>query len=215
MSSGWCRQTEELIKSKHQDGHILLLILYLDEVHLNGEAHNKLDQVMCTTGNFSDELIYKDIAKCGIGYLPTHIDLKAGLEEHLLAIYESKNRLVKEWQRFELLVERKFCESTRPGNEASILACLHEVGEGVVPERVPFDRDRLKCNIKKILPFVENIRKKLSAEQDMIKFLRREKGFYFPLWGLCDLPPCKRARDDTTGRFSSPKCLWKAQVQEA
>ena len=92
---------------------------------------------------------------------------------------------------------------TRPGNEAFILACLHEVAEGVVPGRVPFDWDRLKGNMKNILPFVENSRKKLSADQDMIKFLRRERSFYFAQWGLSNLPPCKRARDDATGRFSS------------
>jgi len=91
---------------------------------------------------------------------------------------------------------------TRPGNEAFILACLHEVAEGLVPGRVPFDWDRLKGNMKNILPFVENSRKKLSADQDMIKFLRRERSFYFAQWGLSNLPPCKRARDDATGRFS-------------
>ena len=64
MSSRWCRQTEELIKSKNQDGHILPFIFYLDGVHLNGQAQNKLTPVMCTTSNFSDELINKDIAKC-------------------------------------------------------------------------------------------------------------------------------------------------------
>jgi len=42
---------------------------------------------MCTpAGRFSDELIKKVIAKCVIGYLPTLIDLKAELEEHLLTI---------------------------------------------------------------------------------------------------------------------------------
>jgi len=68
-------------------------------VHLNGQAQNRLTPVMCTTGNFSDELNNKDIAKCAIGYLPTLIDLKAELEEHLLAIYGSKIWLAKEWQR--------------------------------------------------------------------------------------------------------------------
>ena len=89
VSSRWCRQTEELIKRKHQDGHILPcypLIFYLDGVHLNSQAQNKLTPDMCTTGNFSDELINKDIAKCVIGYLPTLIGLKAELEEHLYAI---------------------------------------------------------------------------------------------------------------------------------
>ena len=37
----------------------------------------------------------------------------------------------------------------------------------------------------------------------MIKFLRRERSFYFAQWGLSNLTPCKRARDDATGRFCS------------
>jgi len=133
MSSRWCRQTEELIKSKHQDGHILPLIFYLDGVHLNGQAQNKLTPVMCTTGNFSDELINKDIAKCVIGYLPTLIDLKAELEEHLYAIYESKTRLVKEWQRFELLVEREFWKEVTKGinKHWETGVSLHVLGIGI------------------------------------------------------------------------------------
>ena len=103
---------------------------------------------------------------------------------------------------------------TRPGNEALILACLHVVAEGVVPGRVPFDWDRLKCNIKEILPFVENSKKKLSVDQDMIKFLRRERSFYFAQWGLINLPPCKRARDDTTGRFSSGVSMEGAETRD-
>jgi len=67
-----------------------------------------------------------------------------------------------------------FCKFTRPGNETFILACPLEVAEGVVPERrVPLDWDRLKGNVKKEShPLVEKSRKQLSADQDMIKFLR-------------------------------------------
>jgi len=91
---------------------------------------------------------------------------------------------------------------TRPGNETFVLACLHEFAEGVVPGRVPFDWVWLKGNMKNILPYVEKFRKKLS-DQDMIKFLRRERSFYFPLWGFSHLPFCKRSRDGTSGRFTS------------
>ena len=104
-----------------------------------------------------------------------------------------------------------FCKFTRPGNEAFVLACLHEVGEGVVPGRVPFDWDRLKGNMKNILPFVEKSRKKLAADQDMIKFLRRERSNYFTQWGLSNLPPCKRLRDGT-GRFTSGASMEGAVV---
>jgi len=83
------------------------------------------------------------------------------------------------------------------------LACLHEVAEGVLPGGVPFDWDRLKDNMKNILPFVEKSRKKLATDQDMIKFLRRERSIYFGQWGLSHLPFCKRSRDGTTGRFTS------------
>ena len=49
----------------------------------------------------------------------------------------------------------------RPDNEAFLLACLHEVTEGVIPGRVPFALDRLKGNIKNIFLFVEKSRNKL------------------------------------------------------
>ena len=77
---------------------------------------------------------------------------------------------------------RKF---TRPGNETLILACLHEVAEGVVPGRVPFDWDRLKGNMQNILPL---LRSPESYDQDMIKFLRREKSFISRHWVLAIVP---------------------------
>jgi len=84
-----------------------------------------------------------------------------------------------------------FCKLTRPGNETLVLACLHEVAEGVVPGKVPLDWDRLKGNMKNILPFVEKSRKKLAVDQDMIKLLRRERSIYFAQRGFSNLPPRK------------------------
>jgi len=60
----------------------------------------------------------------------------------------------------------------------------------------------LKGNMKNILPFIEKSRKKLSADQDMIKFLRRVRSFYFARWGLSNHPFCERSRDGTTVRFT-------------
>ena len=57
--------------------------------------------------------------------------------------------------------------------------------------------------MKNILPFVEKSTKKLAADQDMIKFLRRERSIYFAQWGFSHLHFCKRSRDGTTGRFTS------------
>jgi len=54
----------------------------------------------------------------------------------------------------------------RPGVETFILACLHKVAEGVVSEKLKFDWDRLKGYMKKILPFAEMSRKKLSADKE-------------------------------------------------
>jgi len=73
---------------------------------LNGKVQNKSTPVVCTIGNFSDQSINDDIAVCVIGYLPTLIDLKAVLEELLLAIYGSKTRLAREWQRFKKVLKR-------------------------------------------------------------------------------------------------------------
>jgi len=47
----------------------------------------------------------------------------------------------------------------------------------------------------------------------MIKFLRRERSIYFAQWGLSDLPPCKRLRDGTTGRFTSGASMEGAGVR--
>ena len=77
---------------------------------------------------------------------------------------------------------------------------------------MPFDWDRLKGNMKNILPFVEKSRKKLAADQDMIKFLCRERSIYFAQWSLSNLPPCKRLRDVTTGRFTSGASMEVAVV---
>jgi len=73
----------------------------------------------------------------------------------------------------------------------------------VLRGKVPFDWDRLKGYVEKILPFAEKSRKKLSADQDTIKFLRRERSFYFPQRGFSNnLPFCERSRDGITGRFT-------------
>jgi len=58
--------------------------------------------------------------------------------------------------------------------------------------------------MKNILPFFEKSSKKISVDQDMIKFLRRERSFYFPQWGFSNLSFCKSSRDGTSGRFTSP-----------
>ena len=96
-----------------------------------------------------------------------------------------------------------FCKFTRPGNEAFVFACRHEIAEGVVPGRVPFDCDRLKGNMKNVLAFVEKSRKRLAADQDMIKFLRRERTLYFARGVFSNYSFSKRSRDGTTGRFTS------------
>ena len=66
-----------------------------------------------------------------------------------------------------------FCKLTRPGKEIFDLACLHEVAAGVVSGRVSFDWDRLKVNVKKILPVVEKSSKKLPVDQNIIKSLNQ------------------------------------------
>jgi len=83
----------------------------------------------------------------------------------------------------------------------------------VVPKSTIRLGDRLKGYMKNILPFVEKSRKKLAADQDMIKFLRRERGFYFVQWGFSHLPFCKRSRDGTTGRFTSGVSMEDAGVR--
>jgi len=68
-------------------------------------------------------------------------------------------------------------------------------------ECVPFNGDRLKGNMKRILPLVEKSRKKLFVDQDKIQ--SREE-LLFPSMGYDSLLPfCKRSRTGFTGRFTS------------
>jgi len=48
----------------------LPLIFYTDGVQVSPHARNKITPVMITLGNFSDELLQKDISKRVVAYLP-------------------------------------------------------------------------------------------------------------------------------------------------
>ena len=90
MTSEWCKYTEKQILEKSNDGHILPLIFNSDGAQLGANINNKTTPLMCTTGNFSDDLIDQDIAKCVIGYLPNLRDYKASIYSHLKLIYKSE-----------------------------------------------------------------------------------------------------------------------------
>ena len=62
---------------------------------------------MCTTGNFSDDLIDQDISKCVIGCLPNLKDYKASVWNHLKRIYRSESAVMEQIQLFDRLVERE------------------------------------------------------------------------------------------------------------
>jgi len=107
MTSEWCKYTEKQILEKSNDGHILPLIFNSDGAQLGANINNKTTPLMCTTGNFSDDLIDQDIAKCVIGYLPNLRDYKASIYSHLKLIYKSENAVMEQLQQFDRLVERE------------------------------------------------------------------------------------------------------------
>ena len=107
MTSEWCRKTEEIILEKSPDGHILPFIFNSDGAQLGSYINNKTTPLMCTTGNFSDDLIDQDISKCVIGYLPNLKDYKASVWNHLKRIYRSESAVMEQIQLFDRLVERE------------------------------------------------------------------------------------------------------------
>jgi len=107
MTSEWCRKTEDLIIKKSVDGNILPLIFNSDGAQLGANINNKTTPLMCTTGNFSDDLIDQDISKCVIGYLPDLKDYKANIWNHLKRIYRSESAVIEQIQLFDRLVERE------------------------------------------------------------------------------------------------------------
>ena len=132
MCSLWCKNTEEIVRKKNPEGKIMPLIFYSDGVQLNDHIHNNVTPVMCTTGNFSDELIDKDISKCVIGYLPNLLNTKAALRDHLYKIF-SKTEAELEIRRFDLLVEREYWKEIVKGLrkhwETGIQ--MHVLGKGI------------------------------------------------------------------------------------
>jgi len=107
MTSEWCRKTEDIIIQKSVDGYILPLIFNSDGAQLGANINNKTTPLMCTTGNFSDDLIDQDISKCVIGYLPDLKDYKANIWNHLKRIYRSESAVIEQIQLFDRLVERE------------------------------------------------------------------------------------------------------------
>jgi len=136
MCSEWCRLTESYVReTKNVLGKVLPLIFYLDGVQLNDNIHNKVTPVMCTTGNFSDELINKDIAKCVLGYLPDTLESRDAILVHLKELYPNAatTELEKQIKQFDLLVEREFwkeiVKGLRTNYESGVK--LHILGQGI------------------------------------------------------------------------------------
>lgn len=70
MTSKWANKTENMVKAKDPQGHLMPLIIYTDGVQVGSSVHNKITPVIITLGNFSDTLLQKDISKRVIAYLP-------------------------------------------------------------------------------------------------------------------------------------------------
>jgi len=95
MTSKWCLETQQTIRNKDPNGHILPLIFYADGVQVSPNVNNKVTTVICTTGNFSDDLLNKNISKRVISYLPNfNIYSKNVLVQHLMKTLQiSENKV--------------------------------------------------------------------------------------------------------------------------
>ena len=107
MSSIWCKNTENSVLQRSPMGNLLPIIFYSDGVQLGTNIHNNMTPLMCTLGNFSDDLIDQDISKCVIGYLPNLRDYKASIHQHIKRFYRSENAVLEQFRYFDLLVERE------------------------------------------------------------------------------------------------------------
>ena len=107
MSSVWWQKTEISVLQKSPMGNLLPIIVYSDGVQLGTNIHNSMTPLMCTLGNFTDNLIEQDISKCVIGYLPNLRDYKASIHQHLKRFYKSESAVLEQFRYFDLLVERE------------------------------------------------------------------------------------------------------------
>ena len=70
MTSRWAEATEKMVIDKDKDGYLLPIIFYTDGVQISSNSRNKITPVILTLGNFSDDLLQKDISKRVVAYLP-------------------------------------------------------------------------------------------------------------------------------------------------
>ena len=111
MTTKWVELSEKEIIELDPEGHILPIIFYSDGVCVSdSNVKNKITPVICSIGNFSDELMNKIFAKCVISYLPNfNSHSKEVLVQHLKETLDiSYTAAEKNVRLFELYVERTF-----------------------------------------------------------------------------------------------------------
>ena len=136
MTSSWCEMSEREILLKDPDGNILPIILYADGVSVSdSHVNNKITPVICTIGNFSDELQNQSFAKSVLSYLPNYNShSKLLLVQHLVATLGiSTSAAERNVKYFELYVERIFWASVVKiiSNYAVKGVKLHVLGQGI------------------------------------------------------------------------------------
>jgi len=111
MTSPWSKYTQDDIRKRDPSGHLLPIILYADGIALNNNIHNQITPVICTIGNFSNELITQDISKCTISYIPNLKKINEGkILKHLQTIYKTKEEACKQMKLFHMQVTRTVWE---------------------------------------------------------------------------------------------------------
>jgi len=107
MTSPWCANTQAELRQRSPQGTLLAIILYADGVALTENIHNLITPVICTLGNFSQELITKDISKGTISYIPNLRDLHEDkIVKHLRKIYPTLDSAKKAYRSFERHITR-------------------------------------------------------------------------------------------------------------
>ena len=137
MSSSWAKNTERVIRQeKNPEGKLMPCLLYHDGVAMGHGANIKSVPVLGTCGNFSDELIRKNIAKFCLGFIPditSTISVEA-LISHLMERGMSRTAAGKEVRWFNLHLEKEFWSMvTAPLKAASSRGAeMYVLGKGLI-----------------------------------------------------------------------------------
>ena len=111
MTTDCTKETEKWIREDlHPDGVLLPMILYTDGVAVGFGNNKKCQPVICSIGNYSDEMLRKDFTKICLGYIP-YLDSKCiiSITDHLIInVGMSATDAKAEISRFSIEIDNQF-----------------------------------------------------------------------------------------------------------